>query len=82
MKIWANYSAVCRPGSGWAAFFVGTRALSVESQRILYDVVWGLVILLLGAGVLFSTAAVMALANSAFALTVPKPARKEPPSRA
>ena len=29
-----------------------------------------------GAGILFATAAVMALCNSAFALTVPKPSRE------
>ena len=35
-----------------AVFYVGTRALPADSQRILYDVVWTLVILLLGASVL------------------------------
>lgn len=35
-----------------AVFFVGTRILSVESQRILYDIVWCLIIVLLGASLL------------------------------
>lgn len=67
-----SFSSVYRPNSGWVAFF-----LSIF--------VWCLVIALLGAsvvfdrygaGVLFATAGAMALANSAFALTVPKPVRK------
>ena len=35
-----------------AVFYLGTRVMSAGSQRLLYDVVWGLVILLLGASVL------------------------------
>ena len=37
-----------------AIFYVGTQALDVASQRILYDVVWVLVMLLLGASVFVS----------------------------
>ncbi|MCQ2390601.1 MAG: MFS transporter [Kiritimatiellae bacterium] len=36
-----------------AVFFMGTRVLSVESQRLLYDIVWCLIVLLLGASVWF-----------------------------
>ena len=34
-----------------AVFYVGTRVLNVESQRMLYDIVWCLVMVLLGASV-------------------------------
>lgn len=40
-----------------AVFFVGTRLLDVSGQRILYDIVWVLVILLLGASVFLAGAA-------------------------
>ena len=57
-----SYSSVCRPGSGAGAFFASI-------------LVWGVGMGCFGAGVLFAFAALMALANSAFALTVPRPAR-------
>lgn len=37
-----------------AVFFVGTRVMSVGSQRILYDIVWCLIVALLGASVVFA----------------------------
>ena len=43
---------------------------------VFYSLLGGWVFDRYGAGVLFATAAVMALCNSAFALTVPKPCRE------
>lgn len=37
-----------------AIFFVGTRVLDVQSQRILYDIVWVIVMILLGSSVVFA----------------------------
>ena len=45
-------------------------------KHYLYWLLGGWVFDRYGAGVLFATAAVMALCNSAFALTVPKPSRE------
>ena len=38
-----------------AVFFVGTRLVPAASQRVLYDVVWAIVIVLLGASLLFAS---------------------------
>ena len=43
---------------------------------VFYALLGGWIFDAFGAGVLFATAGVMALANSAFALTVPKPATR------
>ena len=56
----SSFRDVCRPGSGAGAFFASI-------------LVWGVGMGCFGAGVLFAFAALMALANSAFALTVPRP---------
>jgi len=54
-----------------------TSGISVNHVvTVFFALVGGLVFDRFGAGVLFSFAALMALANSAFALTVPRPPRR------
>ena len=59
-----SYSDICRPGSGISMNHVVT---------VFFALVGGIVFDRFGAGVLFAFASAMALANSAFALTIPKP---------
>lgn len=81
-----SFASVCRPDSGWAAFFTSIlvwgvgmgcfQAVFNNFITVFYALFGGWVFDRYGAGALLATAGVMALANSAFALTVPKPVKR------